>query len=186
MQLRDTVGTDLRRHTGENTASHINLEAKKRPRGDRRCMNRVNSQGSSRCPIGPGLLCLGWGAGRRTSQIASRTLQRRCVQDAPLQSPTQRRGTKGRSSRPLRHGPDDGRRCIDATRPLDWRSNAGKGNLVDSRTPLERHRKDCLFQLLPDTPLKVLGGTRKARWFGEQTHQQLKEAFDLDRFGKRL
>jgi len=44
-------------------------------------------------------------------------------------------------------------------------------------------RKYYLSNLAPDTPLKNLAGTIKARWICEQAHQQLKE--ELDHFEGR-
>ena len=46
-------------------------------------------------------------------------------------------------------------------------------------------RKYYLSNLPPDTPLKALAGTIKARWICEQAHQQLKEELDLDHFEGR-
>lgn len=46
-------------------------------------------------------------------------------------------------------------------------------------------RKYYLSNLPPQTPLKVLAGTIKARWICEQAHQQLKEELGLDHFEGR-
>jgi SRSO17 transposase len=46
-------------------------------------------------------------------------------------------------------------------------------------------RKYYLSNLPPDTPLKALAGTIKARWICEQAHQQLKEELGLDHFEGR-
>ena len=46
-------------------------------------------------------------------------------------------------------------------------------------------RKYYLSNLPPDTPLKALAGTVKARWVCEQAHQQLKEELGLDHFEGR-
>jgi len=46
-------------------------------------------------------------------------------------------------------------------------------------------RKYYLSNLPPETPLKVLAGTIKARWICEQAHQQLKEELGLDHFEGR-
>jgi SRSO17 transposase len=46
-------------------------------------------------------------------------------------------------------------------------------------------RKYYLSNLPPETPLKVLAGTIKARWVCEQAHQQLKEELGLDHFEGR-
>ena len=46
-------------------------------------------------------------------------------------------------------------------------------------------RKYYLSNLPPDTPLKTLAATIKARWVCEQAHQQLKEELGLDHFEGR-
>ena len=46
-------------------------------------------------------------------------------------------------------------------------------------------RKYYLSNLPPETPLKTLAGTIKARWICEQAHQQLKEELGLDHFEGR-
>ena len=46
-------------------------------------------------------------------------------------------------------------------------------------------RKYYLPNLPPDTPLRTLAGTIKARWICEQAHQQLKEELGLDHFEGR-
>ena len=47
-------------------------------------------------------------------------------------------------------------------------------------------RKYYLANLPPDTPLKQLAATIKARWVCEQAHQQLKEELGLDHFEGRF
>jgi SRSO17 transposase len=46
-------------------------------------------------------------------------------------------------------------------------------------------RKYYLSNLPPETPLKPLASTIKARWISEQAHQQLKEELGLDHFEGR-
>ena len=97
-----------------------------------------------------------------------------------------RRGTKGRltclfAARRVRIA--DGHRH----RMLDGRVQAMPGDevwLVGERRSTGE-QKYYVSNLPPDTTLKILAATIKARWICEQAHQQLKEELGLDHFEGR-
>ena len=104
----------------------------------------------------------------------------------PWRKVSWRRGTKGRLSclfaaRRVRIA--DGHRH----RMLDNRVQAMPGDevwLVGERRS-NGEQKYYVSNLAPDTSLKVLAATIKARWVCEQAHQQLKEELGLDHFEGR-
>ena len=96
-------------------------------------------------------------------------------------------GNQGQAELPLRSpaGPAslDGHRH----RMLDNRVQAMPGDevwLVGERRS-NGEQKYYVSNLAPDTSLKVLAATIKARWVCEQAHQQLKEELGLDHFEGR-
>ncbi len=97
-----------------------------------------------------------------------------------------RRGTKGRlnclfAARRVRVADDHRHRM------LDNRVQAMPGDevwLVGERRS-NGEQKYYVSNLAPDTSLKVLAATIKARWVCEQAHQQLKEELGLDHFEGR-
>ena len=115
-----------------------------------------------------------------------RSLPRRCWPARRWQTINWRRGTKGRLT------------CLFAARRVrvadghkhrmrDNRMQCMPGDevwLVGERRP-SGEQKYYVSNLPPETPLKKLAATIKARWICEQAHQQLKEELGLDHFEGR-
>jgi SRSO17 transposase len=117
-----------------------------------------------------------------SKSVAAETM----LADASWRSLTWRRGTKGRLAArfaAMRVRVADG--PPQRIRDMGAQHMPGEEVWLIGEHRLNGERKYYLSNLPPNTSLKSLAGTIKARWVCEQAHQQLKEELGLDHFEGR-
>jgi SRSO17 transposase len=117
-----------------------------------------------------------------SKSVAAETM----LADASWRLLTWRRGTKGRLAArfaAMRVRVADGQ--PQRIRDMGAQHMPGEEVWLIGEHRSNGERKYYLSNLPPDTPLKALAGTVKARWVCEQAHQQLKEELGLDHFEGR-